>query len=100
MVMNREIATLRGSLFGIPAVTRAAESEARIREALRRRRRAEGEHARPWPKACWCSINGALMFAITPDDTLERTLSAARAERAAPRRMLQRVIEESRESAT
>ena len=30
VVMNREIATLRGSLFGIPAATRAAEGEARI----------------------------------------------------------------------
>ena len=36
VVMNREIVTLRGSLFGIPAVARAAEGEERIRRALRR----------------------------------------------------------------
>ena len=35
VVMNREVVTLRGSLFGIPAQTRATESEARIRKALR-----------------------------------------------------------------
>ena len=97
MVLNRHIATLRGSLFGIPAVTRAAESEARIRAALR----AGGELkvlTRDVAEGVLVSINGALVFAVTPDDTTERTLSAARSDARDAAAMLQLVIEESRES--
>jgi small-conductance mechanosensitive channel len=44
------------------------------------------------------SIDGALMFAISPGDTVERTLPAAIAEARQAATRLQQVIEESRES--
>ena len=96
-VMNRDIVTLRGSLFGIPALTRAAESEARIRKALRSGgpmkvdtiEVAEGVLVR---------IDGALMFAITPQDSEERTHAGAQASAGAAAGTLQQVIDESRES--
>ena len=97
VVMNRQVATLRGSLFGIPAVTRAAESEARIRAALR----AGGPlqvQTQDVAEGVLVSIDGALMFALTPDDTTERTLSAARADARDAALMLRQVIEESREA--
>ena len=55
---------------------------------------------RPLPRACWCSVNGALMFAVVPDDSYgaharRRRRSDARDAAAV---MLQRVIDESRES--
>ena len=97
MVMNREIATLRGSLFGISALTRATESEARIRKALRSGgplvvdtvEVAEGALVR---------IDGALMFAIAPQDSEERSLAGAQAAAVAAAARLQQVIDESRES--
>jgi small-conductance mechanosensitive channel len=97
VVMNREIITLRGSLFGIPAVTRASEGEERIRKVLRRggeqkvqvTRIAEGVLVR---------IDDALMFAVTPEDSEERTLADAQASADAAAAVLQRVIDESRES--
>jgi len=96
-VMNRDIVTLRSSLFGISAQARAAEGEARIRRALERRgdlkvslvEVAEGVLVR---------IDGALMFAITPLDSQERTLDGARASAAAAVPALQQAIDESRES--
>jgi len=97
VVMNREVVTLRGSLFGIPAQTRATESEARIRKALRGGGPlavdtldiAEGALVR---------VDGALMFAVTPDDSEERTLAGAQATAKVAASVLQRVIDESRES--
>ncbi|HRH87517.1 MAG TPA: mechanosensitive ion channel family protein [Rubrivivax sp.] len=97
VVMNRKIITLRGSLFGIAAPTRAAESEARIRKALRGGGAmhvdtlgvAEGSLVR---------IDGSLMFAVTPPDSEERTLAGAQASAAAAAVVLQQVIDESRES--
>jgi small-conductance mechanosensitive channel len=97
VVLNRRITTLRGSLFGIPAATRASESEARIRSALR----AGGElkvQTRDVAEGVLVAMDGALMFAVTPDDTTERTLSAARADAREAAATLQLVIEESRES--
>ena len=97
VVMNRDVATLRGSLFGMSAQTRAAEGEARIRTALRRGGEmkvdlinvAEGVLVR---------IDGALMFAVAPQDSEEGTLAGAQASAAEAARALQQAIDESRES--
>jgi small-conductance mechanosensitive channel len=97
MVMNRLVATLHGSMLGLNARTRAAEGEARIAKALRRggalvvdtQDVAEGVLVR---------IDGALMFAITPDDTLEHDPAAVQATAAEAAASLRRVIGESRES--
>jgi len=97
VVLNRRIATLRGSLFGIPAVTRASESEARIRSVLRARGELKVD-TRDVAEGVLVSIDGALMFALTPEDTTERTLAAARAEAHAAAALLQTVIDESREA--
>jgi small-conductance mechanosensitive channel len=97
VVMNREIAVLRGSLFGIPALTRAAESEARIDSALRR----GGElmvRTRDVAEGVLVNIDAALMFAVTPDDTAERSMQAARVDAQRAAAMLQQAIEASRES--
>jgi len=97
VVLNRRVATLRGSLFGIPAVTRASESEARIRSVLRARGELKVD-TRDVAEGVLVSIDGALMFALTPEDTTERTLAAARAEAHAAAALLQTVIDESREA--
>ncbi len=97
VVMNREIVTLRGSLFGIPAVTRAAEGEERIRKALRRGGDLKVESTQI-AEGVLVRLDGALMFAVTPDDSEERTLAGARAKAGEAAAMLQLVIDESRES--
>ena len=97
VVMNRDVATLRGSLFGLSAQARAAEGEARIRKALRRGGEmkvdlinvAEGTLLR---------IDGELMFAVTPQDSEEGTLASAQASADAAAQALRRVIDESHES--
>ena len=97
VVMNREIITLRGSLFGIPAVARAQEGEERIRKALR----GGGElkvGTTDVAEGVLVHIGESLMFAVIPEDTPERTLAGARSSAAAAAVMLQRVIDESRES--
>jgi small-conductance mechanosensitive channel len=97
VVMNREIVTLRGSLFGVPAVTRAAEAEARIRKALQRGGELQLSTI-DVPEGALVRMNGALMFAVSPDDSEERTLAGALAAAAAATTALQQVIDESRES--
>ena len=97
VVMNREIVTLRGSLFGIVAVTRAAEGEERIRKALRRGGDLKVESTQI-AEGVLVAIDGTLMFAVTPDDSEERTLAGARAKAGEAAAMLQLVIDESRES--
>jgi len=97
VVMNREVITLRGSLFGIPAVARAQEGEERIRKALR----GGGElkvGTTDVAEGVLVHIGESLMFAVIPEDTPERTLAGARSSAAAAAVMLQRVIDESRES--
>jgi len=97
VVMNREIVTLRGSLFGIPAVIRASEAEERIRKALRGGGELKVENTLI-AEGVLVRIDGALMFAVTPEDSPERTLAGAQAEAAAAARTLQLVIDESHES--
>jgi small-conductance mechanosensitive channel len=97
VVMNREIITLRGSLFGIPAQTRAAESEARIRKALRSGGPMQVDTLNV-AEGALVRVDGSLMFAVTPDDSEERTLAGAQAGASTAAMMLQRVIDESRES--
>lgn len=97
VVMNREIIVLRGSLFGIPAVARAQEGEERIRKALR----GGGElkvGTTDVAEGVLVHIGESLMFAVIPEDTPERTLAGAQSSAAAAAVMLQRVIDESRES--
>jgi small-conductance mechanosensitive channel len=97
MVMNRNVATLRGSLFGIAAVNRAVEAKRRIDDALQSggalvvslHDRAEGTMVQ---------VDGAMMFAITPGDTLEGTLPTAQTEAQRAAAVLRQAIEESRES--
>jgi small-conductance mechanosensitive channel len=96
-VMNREIITLHGSLFGIPAVTRAAESEARIRRALLRGGQLEVRTTQV-AEGVLVSLDDALMFAVTPDDSAEHTLAGAKVDAADAAAVLQRVIDETRES--
>jgi small-conductance mechanosensitive channel len=97
VAMNREIVTLRGSLFGIPAVIRASEAEERIRKALRGGGELKVENTLI-AEGVLVRIDGALMFAVTPEDSPERTLAGAQAEAAAAARTLQLVIDESHES--
>jgi small-conductance mechanosensitive channel len=97
VVMNREIITLRGSLFGIPAVTRAAEGEARIRQALRGGGEMKVETSNV-AEGVLVRVDGALMFAVVPQDSAEHTLAGAQASAGAAAQMLQRVIDESHES--
>jgi small-conductance mechanosensitive channel len=97
VVMNREIITLRGSLFGIPAQTRAAESEARIRKALRSGGPMQVDTLNV-AEGALVRVDGSLMFAVTPDDSEERTLGGAQAGASTAAVTLQRVIDESRES--
>ena len=97
VVMNREVIVLRGSLFGIPAVARAQEGEERIRKALR----GGGElkvGTTDVAEGVLVHIGESLMFAVIPEDAPERTLAGARSSAAAAAVMLQRVIDESRES--
>ena len=65
-VMNRVIATLRGSLFGISAAARAGEAERRIDERCTSAGDAGGEHGRPRPRARMVQLDGAMMFAVMP----------------------------------
>ncbi|MCU0920112.1 MAG: mechanosensitive ion channel family protein [Burkholderiaceae bacterium] len=96
-VMNRRVATLRGTLFGITAQARALEARRRIGDALNSgaplevstQDRAEGTMVQ---------LDGAMMFAIIPGDTLDGTLPAARTEAQRAAALLQQAIEESRES--
>jgi len=97
VVMNREIVMLRGSLFGVPAVMRAAESEARIRRVLRLGGEMKVETTNV-AEGVLVRLDGALMFAVVPGDTEERTLAGAQASAGAAAEMLQLVIDESRES--
>ena len=97
VVMNREIATLRGSLFGIPATVRASEAEERIRKALQRGGELKVENTLI-AEGVLVRVDGALMFAVTPEDSPERTLLGAQTEAADAARVLQQVIDESRES--
>ena len=97
VVLNREIVTLRGSLFGISAVTRAAEGEQRIRKALRRGGALKVETTGV-AEGVLVRIDGALVFAVAPDDAEEHTLAGAQADAAAAAVRLQQVIDESRES--
>jgi small-conductance mechanosensitive channel len=97
VAMNREIVSLRSSLFGVPAVTRAAESEARIRRALRLGGEMKVETTNV-AEGVLVRLDGALMFAVVPGDTDERTLAGAQDSAGAAAVMLQRVIDESRES--
>ena len=97
VVMNREIITLRASLFGIPAVTRAQEGEVRIRQALR----GGGElkvGTTDVAEGVLVHIGESLMFAVIPEDSPERTLAGARTSAAASALVLQQVIDESREA--
>jgi hypothetical protein len=97
VVMNREIITLRGSLFGILAVTRATEAEERIRKALRRGGEMKVETTNV-AEGVLVRVDDVLMFAVVPADSEERTLAGAQASAGAAAVMLQRVIDESRES--
>jgi small-conductance mechanosensitive channel len=97
VVMNREIITLRDSLFGLPAVTRAAEGQERIRKALLRGGEMKVESTNV-AEGVLMRIDGVLMFAVVPDDSSERTLAGAQATAGAAAAMLQQVIDESRES--
>jgi small-conductance mechanosensitive channel len=97
IVMNRTVATLRGSLFGIAAQSRAVEAKRRIDDALD----SGGELAvstRDRPEGTMVELDGAMMFALIPGDTLEGTLPAARSEAHRAAALLQQAIEESRES--
>ena len=97
MVMNRTVATLRGSLFGITAESRAVEAKRRIGDALD----SNGDLAvstRDRPEGTMVELDGAMMFALIPGDTLEGTLPAARSEAHRAAALLQQAIEESRES--
>jgi len=97
VVMNREIVTLRGSLFGIPAAARAVEGEERIRRALRRGGEMRVQTTNV-AEGVLVRIDDALMFAVTLDDSEERTLAGAQASAGAAAMLLQRVIDESHES--
>ena len=96
-VMNRDIATLRTSLFGISARERAAEGEARIRGALSRGGALKVDLAEV-AEGVLVRVDGALMFAITAQDSEERTLAGARSSAAAAAQALQQAIGEARES--
>jgi small-conductance mechanosensitive channel len=96
-VMNRQVVTLRGSLFGIPAAARAKESEGRIRIALRGNGPLQVQ-TRNVSEGVLVSIDGALMFAVAPEDSLERTPAGAQAEAQQAAAVLQQAIDESRES--
>jgi len=89
VVMNREIVTLRGSLFGIPAVTRAVEGEQRIRRVLGRGGEMKVETTNV-AEGVLVRIDGALMFVVVPEDNLERTLESAQAHAGAAAMLLRR----------
>ncbi len=97
MVMNREVAVLSGSVFGVSANQRALEAEARIDDMLHSGGRLV-VGTQDADVGTMVQVDGATMFAITPGDTPDRSLSAARlvAQRSAAK--LQQGIEESRES--
>ncbi|HOM13089.1 MAG TPA: mechanosensitive ion channel family protein [Rubrivivax sp.] len=97
VVMNRGVATLRASLFGIAAQARAAEAEARIRAALRHGGEMKVDLTEV-AEGVLVRIDGALMFAITPQDSDEGTLAGAQASAGAAAQALQQAIDESRES--
>jgi small-conductance mechanosensitive channel len=97
VVMNRQVATLRGSLFGVPAATRAQESTGRIVAVLR----GDGPlqvSTRNVAEGVLVSIDGALMFVVAIQDSRERTPADAQAEARQAAAVLQRVIDESREA--
>ena len=96
-VMNRVVATLRSSLYGIDARDRAVEAQRRIDGALL----LGGDLAvstQDRGDGTMVQLDDAMMFAIIPADTLDNSLSAARAEAQRAAALLQQAIEESRES--
>ncbi|MGL6111274.1 MAG: hypothetical protein ACRC2B_14365, partial [Rubrivivax sp.] len=74
-VMNRSVAELTGTTFGIPPTNRALDAQQRIQRAL-----ASGQGLTVGtvdrPEGTLVQIDGATMFALTPDDTADRTLAA------------------------
>jgi small-conductance mechanosensitive channel len=95
--MNRVVATLRGSLFGIAAPSRAIEAKRRIDDALL----SGGElvvATQDRPEGTMVQLDGAMMFAIIPADTVDNSLPAAHAEAQRAAALLRQAIEESRES--
>jgi small-conductance mechanosensitive channel len=96
-VMNRLVATLRGSLYGISATARAGEAQRRIDDALQSAG-APSVSTADRPEGTMVLLDGAMMFAIVPADTVDNSLPAARAEAQRSAALLQQAIEESRES--
>jgi small-conductance mechanosensitive channel len=96
-VMNRVVATLRASLFGIVAAARAGEAQRRIDDALNSGG-ALAVSTLDRPEGTMVRLDDAMMFAITPGDTIDNSLPAARAEAQRSAALLQQAIEESRES--
>jgi small-conductance mechanosensitive channel len=97
MVMNRSVATLRGTLFGISPQNRAEGAQRRIDDALRTGG-ALAVSTQGHAEGTMVQIDGAMVFAITPGDTLDHTLPAARADAQRAAAVLEQAIEESRES--
>jgi small-conductance mechanosensitive channel len=97
VVLNRQIVTLRAEVFARSAEVRAAEAESRIRKAIESGGRLEvGEQ--DLPEGSLLTIDGRAMFAVVPDDPPDGTLADARAAARDAGRMLQLVIDESREA--
>jgi hypothetical protein len=95
--MNRQVVTLRASALGWPAAERAKVATARIHDMLDDSDRIEvGVEDRP--EGTMVLVDGRMLFAVLADDTVERTLEAARADARQAAAVLQLIVDESRES--
>jgi small-conductance mechanosensitive channel len=97
IVLNRPIATLRGSLFGIGPEERARRSAARIHDVLERGGpgRVTLQHE---VLGSLLLIDGALGLALTADDVDKLGGESLDAATDAARRSLEQVVAETRES--
>ncbi|MBT3066935.1 mechanosensitive ion channel family protein [Rhodoferax sp. U11-2br] len=96
---NRDITTLRGSLYGVSAPDRVRRAQVRIQELLSQ----PGPHVvtqKPETAGVMVQIDGATAFFVTPDDInqLEQDTLAQQAQRSAT--ALQQAIAASHESRT
>jgi small-conductance mechanosensitive channel len=96
-VLTRNVAVLRAALFGLAPAVRAAEAHGRIERALRSGGPLQVGVAER-DEGFLVQVDGATIFAITIDDTVERTLPAARETAQQAAAALAQAIDESREA--
>jgi len=97
VVLNRQITTFRGSLYGVDPQRRALSASARVKEILDRSGPG-GITIKHEPLGNIILIDGSLGLALTPDDADRLDGETLDEATEATRRRLERVIADTRES--